>query len=1201
MKNWFLSLLCGFSIFSFGQEIEHAHSIHHSFIENKGQWDNNVLFMSKFDGGNLWIQQNKFVFHLQDFSEMHNAHGNFSYRQDEKRSQQPTQTVVHLNFLGSNRVDLIEKSEPTEQYYNYILGQDKSKWIGDVRGYSEATMKNLYAGIDLKIIERELQLKYEFHVKPNVSTSSIQLQFVGQEKLEIDKKGNLRISTALGQIIEEKPYAYQIRNGKIKEVACSFNVTDNQVSFELGSYDANVELVIDPVLIFATYSGSATDNFGMTATYASDGSAFSGGTIFGNAYPTPDNNAFDVSSNFTVVNNGQGLGYGITDVFLSKYNATGTTMLWTTFLGGGNNTLGTETVHSLIADKFDNVYLYGATSSTDFPMQNAFQSTHGGGVANSNYYQNGVYFTNQGTDIYVSKISANGQSLLGSTYIGGSGNDGVNYNLSGGIYTSSAYYDSLTRNYGDQFRGEVMLDTLGNCLIASCTRSADFPTLNALQTTIAGGQDGVIFKLNSNLSSMIWSTYYGGSNNDACYSVKLDSAQNVIFSGGTSSNDLSGMNGWQTSYNGGTADGFVVKLLPNGSGITAASYVGTPNYDQSFFVEVNRNSEVYLIGQSIGGNFPVINSAYSNPGSSQFIVKLNSNLSAVLNSTVFGSGSAGIDISPAAFLVDICGNVYVSGWGANILLNTPMSGMPVTADAFQSNAPNGFDFYLFVLKRDFSDILYGSYLGGASAREHVDGGTSRFDKNGVVYQSVCGGCGGFSDFPTSSGAWSTLNLNNTNLSVGANNNCNNILFKFDFELIPNAEFTIDDNLGCAPFTVTFDNTSSDSDSYLWDFGNGQTSSTIFQPTITFPNPGTYLVYLYVTDSICLLTDTAEITINVADSLLLNTSLDLELCEPAEVIMTAFTNGMADNFIWSDNINFTNILNADQSDSTLTITPTEPTMYYVMVSNTLCDKIDSVFVDFVSASLSYSGNTNLCLGESTTITVTNSNPDISFAYAWSPSNIILSGQGTNQVTLIPTVSQFVYFIATSSLGCVVEDSVLVNVGNVNGAAIASASSYIIPAGGSVELYGAPSGYSYQWIDPTTVANPTAQNTSSILEQTTLFQLIVTDGICVKSDTVLVKIFPFVCDDPFVFVPSAFTPNNDGENDVLYVYGAMIEKMLFRVYNRWGELVFESDKRQIGWNGTFKGKDLDPDVYDYYLEVDCIGGLTNIIKGNVTLMK
>ncbi|HNR86697.1 MAG TPA: gliding motility-associated C-terminal domain-containing protein, partial [Taishania sp.] len=106
---------------------------------------------------------------------------------------------------------------------------------------------------------------------------------------------------------------------------------------------------------------------------------------------------------------------------------------------------------------------------------------------------------------------------------------------------------------------------------------------------------------------------------------------------------------------------------------------------------------------------------------------------------------------------------------------------------------------------------------------------------------------------------------------------------------------------------------------------------------------------------------------------------------------------------------------------------------------------------------------------------------------------------------------------------------------------------------------------------------------------------------KSDTVWVKAYPFVCAEPFVFVPNAFTPNNDGENDILYVYGAMVKGILFRIYDRWGELVFETTDRHVGWNGVFRGKQLDPDVYDYYLEVDCIDGGSNIIKGNITLMR
>ena len=193
---------------------------------------------------------------------------------------------------------------------------------------------------------------------------------------------------------------------------------------------------------------------------------------------------------------------------------------------------------------------------------------------------------------------------------------------------------------------------------------------------------------------------------------------------------------YQNTYAGGEADGFIGKLSPDGLNLTQSTYIGTSNYDQVFFVEIDRLDNIFVLGQSNGGAFPVINAAYSNPGASQFIAKFAPGLSTVVGSTVFGSGSPTFDISPSAFLVDICGNMYVSGWGANILQSSPMSGMPVTPDAFQSAPPSGFDFYLMVIEREFNSLLYGTYLGSLSSGEHVDGGTSRFDKNGVGYCCV---------------------------------------------------------------------------------------------------------------------------------------------------------------------------------------------------------------------------------------------------------------------------------------------------------------------------------------------------------------------------------------------------------------------------------------------------------------------------------
>jgi gliding motility-associated-like protein len=1168
------------------QEISHEHSIHHAFIENKGQWDESILFKTRFSGGNLWVQQNKFVFHLQDYSKMKEIHGNpLSNAVAEIK-----QTVVHVNFKGSNHVTQIEKNQPTNSYYNFFIGNDQSKWKSDIHGFGEAILKEFYNGIDLKIIEEQEQLKYEFHVQAKADPSKIILNYEGQDNVLIDKKGNLIIKTALGNIIEQKPYAYQIINGKINEVACNFAFENGDVKFKIGNYQTNAILVIDPVLIFATYSGSVTDNFGMTATFGNDGTAYSAGTVFGNAYPTPDNAAFDVNSNFTVASNAT---YGITDVFVSKYSSNGTNMLWTTFLGGGNAVQGTETAHSLICDNQDNLYIYGATSSTDFPIVNGYQVNHAGGVPNSNFYQNGVYFTGQGTDIYVAKISANGHNLLASTYMGGSLNDGINTKVTSGDYSIYAHYDSLTPNYGDQFRGEIMLDPSGNCLIASCSRSLDFPVLNAFQTSNAGNLDGVLFKLSPNLSTLIWSSYFGGTNNDACYSVKIDSSFNVIFAGGTSSNNLNFMTGgWQPTFNGGKADGFVVKLNPAGNTVQNASYVGTTNSDQTFFVEIDRNDNVFLLGVSSGGLFPVLNAGFVNPNSCQFVIKLDPTLTTNLNSTVFGNGTGIPNISPAAFMVDICGNIYISGWGGHILQSTPLSGMPISPNAFQSTT-DGFDFYLLVIERGFSAMMYGSYIGDPSSREHVDGGTSRFDKNGVVYQSVCGGCGGFSTFPTTPGAWSTNNLSS---------NCNNIVFKFDFQLIPNAEFTANQTLGCASFNVNLDNFSTTSDSYLWDFGNGDTTSVIFNPSITYSTPGIYEIYLYVTDSVCLLTDTAKITITVTDSIQLAVPLTIELCTPVPVLLTANSFGTASYFIWSTSPNFTDTLNVNTSDSVCSVTPNGSTTYYILAGNDGCNQMDSLQVEFVSSALILSANDSICSGDITTITAVNLNPNISFSYNWSPDSVIVSPTVSSQIQVQPLVTQYIYVSATASNGCIIEDSILIAVSAIgNGLVNASASETLVPEGGTVTLVAEPNGLSYQWSPEQGVTNPTMQTTTATINQSTLFTLTATDGICTKSDTVLVQTFGFICGDSYIYIPNAFSPNGDAENDVLYVRGQLIDKMIFRVFDRWGEMVFESQDRSIGWDGTFRGKKMDPDVYDYYLKAVCIDGDEAIIKGNITLLK
>lgn len=1189
MKQLFttLFLLCIF-LLAKGQEVVHTHSVHHSFIENKGQWPEHVFFKNNFDQGNMWVEQGHVLFQLQDYSILEDIHFSGKEVDGEVTFKEK---LVKLEFVNALHVTQIEKTGESDHYYNYFIGNDEDRWASDVRSYETFTLKEIYKGIDLRFIEQEKQIKYEFHVAPNVEPNQIQLRYFGQEKMWIDRRGRLVVKTELGNIIEEKPYAYQIVNGKIVEVECAFELKDGIVSFKLGDYNKRVELIIDPTLIFATYCGAVSDNFGMTATYGYDGSAYSAGTIYGNSHPMPDLNAYDVTSNFTVVN----VGVITTDGFITKYAPDGTTMLWATFYGGGSNTEGTDVPHSLICDLDDNIYVFGTTSSLDFPIVNGFQPTFGGGTPIAISY-NGTNFGIAGTDIYVAKFSANGHNLLGSTYVGGDKNDGINYMISSGNYPNVAAYDSLTMNYGDQFRGEIMLDSLNNIIVGSCTRSDNFPTKNPFQATRAGQQDGVVFKLKNDFSDLIFSSFYGGEEADAIYSVKIDSSYNIVFGGGTISPDIPITTGtYQSSYGGGKADGFIGKLSPDGTTLTHSTYVGTSNYDQIFFVEIDRNDNIFVLGQSNGGSFPVVNASYFNPNSSQFIAKFDPDLIGIENSTIFGSGSPTFDVSPAAFMVDICGNIYVSSWGGSVLAGAaPISNMPITADAFQPNPPNGFDFHLMVIERGFSGLLYGTYLGGAQAKEHVDGGTSRFDKNGIVYQSVCGGCPGLSDFPTTPGAWSNQNLAN---------NCNALTFKFDFNLIPNAEFTVDNSMGCAPFEVQFENFSSDSDSYFWDFGDGNVDSTTFEPVITYSTPGVYEVMLSVTDSICLITDSAKLVIEVFPAIDLSVSSDVDLCEPVPIDLEANSNGTATSFVWSSNANFTDTLNSSTLDSLVTIQNPTHGYYYVIASNNGCSVVDSVFVNFTNASLDLIGNTNLCLGEETTIQAISTNPNVTFSdFQWAPSSIILSGNGTNTVTVAPNSSQYLYVEANANNGCDVVDSILILVSDIDeNSIVASVSDDNVPIGEDVVLSVEPSGYSYTWTPADGVSNPNAQETSATVYQSTEYTVYVTDGICTKSSSVWVNAFPYTCEEPFIFVPNAFTPNGDGNNDVLYLRSKIIQDVIFRIYDRWGELVFESTNLHTGWDGTFRGKALKPDVYDYYLEGHCIDNQEFVIKGNVTLIR
>ncbi len=877
------------------------------FVENKGQWGDNIEYKAKLPAGNIYLEKNEITYQFYneiDIERMHTMH----HQQIENPTEQDYILNLHafkVKFLNA-KTQGYESKNPTKDYVNYFLGDDETKWAANVKKYAEVSYKSLYSNIDLKYYLKDHHLKYDFIVYPNGDASEIKLDFNGHEKLFLEE-GVLKITTSVNEMIEDKPYAYQLINGVEKEVECNFVLNGTVLNFEFPKgYDKSQPLIIDPTLIFASYSGSTADNWGYTSTYDDAGSLYGGGVTFGVGYPTTVG-AYQVSfagGNAASVQGG-------TDITISKFSPDGSTLIYSTYLGGSDN----ESPHSLIVNSNNELLILGSTSSNNFPVTaGSYDNTYGGGVAYNGFSPN---YAN-GSDITVSKLSASGNNLVASTYIGGTGNDGLN--------TSA----TLAYNYADEFRGELIVDGSDNVYVASSTSSNDFPvTPGAFQATLSGMQDGCVFKLSPNLNNLLWSTYIGGTNDDAAYSLQFSSTGEVLVTGGTESPNFPVTVGaLNTSYQN-FIDAWVTKINTTGTSILASTFLGTGSYDQGYFVQLDGSDNVFVVGQT-EGTYPMFpTTVYGNPNSGQFLHKLDPNLSSTVFSTTLGTGSGEIDIALSAFLVNDCNYIFISGWGGS--LNGPpfstTTGLPITLGALQSTT-DGNDYYLMLLSEDADTLLYSTFFGGNSSSDHVDGGTSRFDKKGIVYQAVCSSCGSAtSDFPTTPGSWSTTD--------NAGNRCNLGVFKIDLtaleadaELYAGPEYCFGDS-------VKFQNNSIGGITFLWDFGDGNTSND-FEPVHYYAQPGTYNVSLIILDNVtCLVNDTDYVEVTIKDPNVI-VRPDTAVCMGDEI--TLWAQGGVDHF-WNPSTYVT-----DPTSDTTTAIIMEPTVFHLDVTSNGCILDLEVVVD-----------------------------------------------------------------------------------------------------------------------------------------------------------------------------------------------------------------------------------------------------------------
>ncbi|HVW61545.1 MAG TPA: hypothetical protein VHC48_15945, partial [Puia sp.] len=399
------------------------------FVENKGQWDNRVNFRGEMSTGAFFLQKTGFTVLLHNPTDLqklslHGAHGQPAGRPvtgwKGGAAVDTSDLLVHshayrVSFVGANEGVTIVPDKPAPGYDNYFIGNDPSKWARDCKIYQGVTYKDIYPNIDIRYYTDQGQLKYEIIVHPGGNVDQIAMQYEGADGLEI-KKGQLLVNTSVGQVKELAPATFQFDQRGRMPVKSRFAIKNgNTVQFKVGEYDTKATLIIDPILVFCSFTGSKVSNWGFTATPGPGGTFFAGGIVFGNAFPW---NTGALQPRY---------GGGQFDVGIMKFSSSGSTKVYATYLGGGDS----ESPHSMISDNSGNLVVIGRSYSADFP----YRTTEGKGGA---------------ADMFVAKLDASGSTLIGCMRIGGTGNDCVN--MADQLRSRNERSDSLVRNYGDDSR-----------------------------------------------------------------------------------------------------------------------------------------------------------------------------------------------------------------------------------------------------------------------------------------------------------------------------------------------------------------------------------------------------------------------------------------------------------------------------------------------------------------------------------------------------------------------------------------------------------------------------------------------------------------------------------------------------------------------------------------------------------------------------
>ena len=631
-----------------------------AFTKNIGQWDDRVLFRASASGATMWFTKDGVIY---QFTRTISRRGDPSGRPDQiqpkmgdspSRPYDPLDRLDHgkdsietliltAKFVGANPNPEVVAEGQMEYKCNYFIGNEPMKWRTDVPNYETITLKDIYPGIDLKYSgdgqPQAGQAAYEFIAAPGADIAQIKVEYEGAEETSIDADGRLVLKTQWGDMVAAMKSP---TNGVLSESASFSQLCEKTIGFEAEGSSRQALGTQSVGLVYSTYLGGGGDDEGYAI--AVDGS--------GNAYVT----GYTPSTNFPTLNPYQGTFPGSGDVFVTKLSSTGNSLIYSTYLGGGDDA---DEGWGIAVDGSGNAYVTGETWSSNFPTLNPYQATFQGGYS----------------DAFVTKLSSSGNSLIYSTYLGGGGGGNE-------------------EGYG------IAVDGGGNAYVTGGTHSTDFPTQNPYQGTFQGNSDAFVTKLSSSGNTLIYSTYLGGGSSDEGDGIAVDGSGNAYVTGYTESSNFPTQNPYQGTFQG-NSDAFVTKLSNSGASLIYSTYFGGADSDYGDGIAVDGSGNAYVMGSTLSSNFPTLNPYQTDQGGwDVFVTKFSSSGNSLIYSTYLGGGNSDFGHSIA---VDVTGNAYVTGY-------TESSNFPTLNpyQAFQGDR----DVFVAKLSNSGNSLIYSTYLGG---------------------------------------------------------------------------------------------------------------------------------------------------------------------------------------------------------------------------------------------------------------------------------------------------------------------------------------------------------------------------------------------------------------------------------------------------------------------------------------------------------